>query len=71
MAEWRHQVGCVIVWSLVRARRNFSVEGQRSGRIRVNWHAERVSRPAREKNRCRSVNGGGKMGHVGGLNVDS
>ena len=50
---------------------NFSVEGQRSGRSRVNRRAERVSCPAREKDRRRSVNGGGKMGYVGGLNVDS
>ena len=34
---------------------NFSAQGQRSGRCRVNRRAERVSRPAREKNRRRRV----------------
>ena len=49
-------------WSAVRpgvdsrakARLNFSAQGQRS-RCRVNRRAERVSRPAREKNRRRRV----------------
>ena len=38
-----------------KARLNFSAQGQRSGRCRVNRRAERVSRPAREKNRRRRV----------------
>ena len=41
--------------SRARARLNFSAQGQRSGRCRVNRRAERVSRPAREKNRRRRV----------------
>ena len=36
--------------SRAKAQRNFSAQGQRSGRCRVNRRAERVSRPAREKN---------------------
>ena len=35
--------------SRAKARLNFSAQGQRSGRCRVNRRAERVSRPAREK----------------------
>ena len=34
--------------SRAKARLNFSAQGQRSGRCRVNRRAERVSRPARE-----------------------
>ena len=41
--------------SRAKARLNFSAQGQRSGRCRVNRRAERVSRPAREKNRRRRV----------------
>ena len=35
--------------SRAKARLNFSAQGQRSGRCRVNRRAEQVSRPAREK----------------------
>ena len=41
--------------SRAKARLNFSAQGQRYGRCRVNRRAERVSRPAREKNRRRRV----------------
>ena len=49
------QAGSGMARSRARARLNFSAQGQRSGRCRVNRRAERVSRPAREKNRRRMV----------------
>ena len=41
--------------NLARARLNWFSQGQRCGRCRVSWRAERVSRPAREKKRRRRV----------------
>ena len=38
-----------------RARSNWASQGQRCGRCSVRWRAERVIRPAREKNRRRRV----------------
>ncbi len=49
------QAGNGMARSRAKARLNFSAQGQRSGRCRVNRRAERVSRPAREKNRRRRV----------------
>ena len=49
------QAGSGIARSRARARLNCSSQGQRRGRCRVNRRAERVSRPAREKNRRRRV----------------
>ena len=50
------QAGSGMARSRAKARLNFSAQGQRlSGRCRVNRRAERVSRPAREKNRRRRV----------------
>ena len=49
------QAGSGMARSRGKARLNFSAQGQRSGRCRVNRRAERVSRPAREKNRRRRV----------------
>ena len=51
----RRQAGSGMARSRAKARLNFSAQGQRSGRCRVNRRAERVSRPAREKNRRRRV----------------
>ena len=55
VADGRRQVGSGITCSRARARLNCSSHGQRLGRCRVNRRAERVSRPARAKNRRRSV----------------
>ena len=49
------QAGSGMARSRAKARLNFSAQGQRSGRCRVNRRAERVIRPAREKNRRRRV----------------
>ena len=49
------QAGSGMARSRARARLNFSSQGQRLGRCRVGRRAERVSRPAREKNRRRRV----------------
>ena len=49
------QAGSGMARSRARARLNFSSQGQRLGRCRVSRRAERVSRPAREKNRRRRV----------------
>ena len=49
------QAGSGMARSRAKARLNFSAQGQRSGRCRVNRRAERVSRPAKEKNRRRRV----------------
>ena len=49
------QAGSGMARSRAKARLNFSAQGQRSGRCRVNRRAERVSRPAREKNLRRRV----------------
>ena len=51
----RRQAGSGMARSRAKARLNFSAQGQRPGRCRVNRRAERVSRPAREKNRRRRV----------------
>ena len=50
VADGRRQAGSGMARSRAKARLNFSAQGQRSGRCRVNRRAERVSRPAREKN---------------------
>ena len=55
VAEGRRQAGIGMARSRARAQLNFSAQGQRSGRCRVNRRAERVSRQAREKNRRRRV----------------
>ena len=49
------QVGSGIARSRARARLNWVSQGQRWGRCRVRHRAERVSRPARAKNRRRKV----------------
>ena len=49
------QAGSGRARSRARARLNCSSQGQRRGRCRVNRRAERVSRPARAKNRRRRV----------------
>ena len=49
------QAGSGIARSRARARLNWVSQGQRRGRCRVRRRAERVSRPAREKNRRRRV----------------
>ena len=51
VADGRRQAGSGIARSRARARLNCCSQGQRRGRCRVNRRAERVSRPAREKNR--------------------
>ena len=55
VAERCRQAGSGMARSRAKARLNFSAQGQRSGRCRVNRRADRVSRPAREKNRRRRV----------------
>ena len=55
VADGRRQAGSGIACSRARARLNCSSQGQRRGRCRVNRRAERVSRPARAKNRRRRV----------------
>ncbi len=55
VADGRRQAGSGMARSRARARLTFSSHGQRLGRCRVSWRAERVSRPAREKNRRRRV----------------
>ena len=55
VADGRSQAGSGMARSRARAQLNFSAQGQRSGRCRVNRRAERVSRPARAKNRRRRV----------------
>ena len=49
------QAGSGMARSRARARPNFSCHGQLCGRCRVRRRAERVIRPAREKNRRRRV----------------
>ena len=49
------QAGSGIARSRARARLDWVSQGQRCGRCRVRRRAERVSRPAREKNRRRRV----------------
>ena len=51
MAERCRQAESGIACRRARERLNFSTQGQRSGRCRINRRAERVSRPARKKNR--------------------
>ena len=53
--DGRRQAGSGIARSRARARLNWVSQGQRCGRCRVRRRAERVSRPAREKNRRRRV----------------
>ena len=55
MADGLRQAGSGIACSRARARLNCSSHGRRLGRCRVRRRAERVSRPAREKNRRRRV----------------
>ena len=55
VADGAVRPGVGMARSRAKARLNFSAQGQRSGRCRVNRRAERVSRPAREKNRRRRV----------------
>ena len=55
VADGRRQAGNGMARSRARARLNCSSQGQRLGRCRVNRRAERVSRPARAKNRRRRV----------------
>ena len=55
VADGRCQAGSGMARSRARARLNWVSQGQRSGRCRVRRRAERVSRPAREKNRRRRV----------------
>ena len=55
VADGRRQAGSGIACSRARARLNCSSQGQRWGRCRVRRRAERVIRPAREKNRRRRV----------------
>ena len=55
VADGRRQAGSGIACSRARARLNCSSQGQRRGKCRVNRRAERVSRPARAKNRRRRV----------------
>ena len=50
-AGCRRQAGSGRARNLARARLNWFSQGQRCGRCRVSWRAERVSRPAREKKR--------------------
>ena len=54
-AGCRGQAGSGRARNLARARLNWFSQGQRCGRCRVSWRAERVSRPAREKKRRRRV----------------
>ena len=54
-AGCRRQAGSGRARNLARARLNWFSQGQRCGRCRVSWRAERVSRPAREKKRRRRV----------------
>ena len=51
VADGRRQAGSGIARSRARARLNWVSQGQRWGRCRVKRRAERVSRPARAKNR--------------------
>ena len=55
VADGRRQAGSGMARSRAGARLTFSCRGQRLGRCRVSRRAGRVSRPAREKNRRRSV----------------
>ena len=55
VADGAVRPGVDMARSRAKARLNFSAQGQRSGRCRVNRRAERVSRPAREKNLRRKV----------------
>ena len=55
VADGRRQAGGGMARSRARARLNCSSQGQRRGRCRVRRRAERVSRPARAKNRRRRV----------------
>ena len=55
LADGRRQAGNGMARSRARARLNCSSQGQSRGRCRVNRRAERVSRPARAKNRRRRV----------------
>ena len=55
LADGRRQAGSGMARSRARARLNWVSQGQRCGRCRVRRRAERVSRPARAKNRRRRV----------------
>ena len=51
----RRQAGNGRARNRARARLNWVSQGQRFGRCKVSWRAERVSRPVREKKRRRRV----------------
>ena len=55
VADVRRQAGSGMARNRARARLNWVSQGQRRGRCRVKRRAERVSPPARAKNRCRRV----------------
>ena len=55
VADGRRQAGSGRSRNRARARLNWFSQGQRWGRCKVSWRAERVSRPAREKKRRRRV----------------
>ena len=55
VADGRRQAGSGMARNRARARVNWVSQGQRCGRCRVRRRAERVIRPAREKNRRRRV----------------
>ena len=55
VADGCRQAGSGRARNRARARSNWASQGQRCGRCSVRWRAERVIRPAREKNRRRRV----------------
>ena len=55
VADGRRQAGSGRARNRARARLNWVSQGQRWGRCKVSWRAERVSRPAMEKKRRRRV----------------
>ena len=55
VADGHRQAGSGRARNRARARSNWASQGQRCGRCSVRWRAERVIRPAREKNRRRRV----------------
>ena len=55
VADVRRQDGRGSARNRARAPLNWVFQGQRCGRCKVSWRAERVSRPAREKKRRRGV----------------
>ena len=55
LADGRRQAGSGMARNRAKARLNWASQAQRCGRCRVRRRAERVSRPARAKNRRRRV----------------